>query len=238
MEAYLRGFRVSATNTSILFLSSVFRFPPIYIVSSNNAYHSQCSNDLTENTKPRILSSILVLNALSSLLYPSSSKKSARLISTISLVSPFTFQTQSPRPSFDDSRNWESWNRLLCVQQPRGKDGCPLDGGWTMDTLLYPGIAGWGGSRIRWNVYRCAGGRAIGNTNTIGYPLTSRRCTGRDAHSRADDRALTLRLAHPQLILPLLFLLQVNLRVERLTGFRLLQHTHKPTVSLEPWLGG
>ena len=129
-------------------------------------------------------------------------------------------------------------DRRLRVQQPRGKDGSLLDGGWTTDTLLYPGIAGWGSGGIRWYVHGRGGGRTIGDTNAIGHPLASRWCTGCDAHSRADDRALTLRLAHPQLILPLLFLLQVNLRVERLTGFRLLQHTHKPTVSLEPWLVG
>lgn len=101
-----------------------------------------------------------------------------------------------------------------------------------MDTVLYPGVAGGGGRGIRRNVDRRGGRGAVRDADAVGHPLAGGRRAGRDdAHSRADHRALTLRLAHPQLILPLLFLLQVNLRVERLTGFRLLQHTHKPTVS-------
>lgn len=115
---------------------------------------------------------------------------------------------------------------------PRGRD----PGGWILDTdrLLYPGVARRGGRRVGWHVHRRCRGRAVGDAHAVGHPLAGRGHIGR--HPRADHRPLTLRLAHPQLILPLLFLLQVNLRVERLTGFRLLQHTHKPTVSLEPWL--
>lgn len=123
-------------------------------------------------------------------------------------------------------------NVVPILGQPRGGD----PGGWILDTdrLLYPGVARRGGRRVGWHVHRRCRGRAVGDAHAVGHPLAGRGHIGR--HPRADHRPLTLRLAHPQLILPLLFLLQVNLRVERLTGFRLLQHTHKPTVSLEPWL--
>lgn len=163
------------------------------------------------------------------------------MLNALSIIQSLQY---SPPPSSSETKAAESpplilppggWggNVVPILGQPRGRD----PGGWILDKgLLYPGVARGGGRRVGWHVHRRCGGRAVGDAHAVGHPLAGRGHIGR--HPRADHRPLTLRLAHPQLILPLLFLLQVNLRVERLTGFRLLQHTHKPTVSLEPWLGG
>jgi len=126
---------------------------------------------------------------------------------------------------------------------------------------LHPGIAGGigGGDGRAWRRHLirhcCRRHRCHTSTirhpysNTVGHPLTAptttdtptTAATGPNYTAAATNAAATrygaaglshlATLAHPQLVLPLLFLLQVNLRVERLTGFRLLQHTHKPTVS-------
>lgn len=116
--------------------------------------------------------------------------------------------------------------------------------------LLYPGVAGGGGGGVRVDrrdVGDRRGGRrrAVRHPDAVRHPLarrgpaaaaTTAARSGRAATSATDagQRAAGLTLAHPQLVLPFLFLLQVNLRVERLTGLRLLQHTHKPTVSTGP----
>lgn len=173
----------------------------------------------------------------------SSSSSSSALLSAdaAALGAMSAAETVAARVSFLHA---QARRGLACVgrDEPEVPSG-PAD---LLEGVLYPGVAGGGGgSRVGRHIrHRGADGRvAIRHPDTVRHPLTHRRgpaAATRTGHAAATSaagyRAATgLTLAHPQLVLPLLFLLQVNLRVERLTGFRLLQHTHKPTVSTSPW---